>query len=90
MDKISLTRKHNKADIKKPKLDGYIKWLTTHNDNAVVRVTTNIGINCILHINPQLRGSIFEFENKDVHLTVSLESLICEYEVIKGMMFGVW
>lgn len=52
-----------------------VKWVARENGYAILRLTTDIGIACVLYISKDLHGSIFDFVFQSKRLELIVENV---------------
>lgn len=89
MRKCCLSRPQQRIFIGNEFIDANLKWLITTEDHAVIRLTSSMGISCVLHISPHIRGSIFEFRQGELSLSLTVENITVHDGEIVELVFGV-
>lgn len=89
MDYLTFTRLGQKHKLSHPGLKGELKWLAVEEDAAIVSLSTSAGINCVLHVSPELRGSLFDFHYKDYRFILIADYVLTRDAKIYKMNFLV-
>lgn len=75
MNRIQLNNMRQMVVLPYPTLKATLKWIGSEDGNAILRLTSNVGLNCILNINPNLRGSVFEFSHNKQYVHLIIDSV---------------
>jgi hypothetical protein len=87
MQKIILKRNHRAASLSCETMNADINWVANEERYAMVRVRTDIGISCILHISPNVQGSIFDFSHAGLAFSLSIDRITVVENEIVGLVF---
>lgn len=89
MREITLTRRCRYAGFGFEFIDAYLDWLSDGVDYAIVRLYTDIGLQCMLNISQGLRGTLFECNHGTHRFVLSIEEVVLEDDEIVKMVFLV-
>lgn len=93
MREIILTCNDRYADLGCKTVDANLEWLANESGYAIVRLYTDIGICCMLHLSPSVHGSIFEFCRGGRSFILSVDNVGVEHGEIVQLTFlaeGWW
>lgn len=87
MKRITLSKLKQAVILPETPFKATIKWVAREKGHAILRLSTDIGIACVLNISKDVRGSIFDFMYKGMGLELIIENVVSCDDEITQMIF---
>lgn len=87
MQRIMLDRVKQVVVVPEREFNVTVKWVANEDGAAIVRLTTDVGIACMLNISRDVHGSIFDFMHQGKGVEFVIENVVSCGDEITQMIF---